>query len=132
MAHRTRTRSEGPLRPPWRQRRGQSAFTPARAPAGGPAAADTPQVPNCSSGECRRAGKGERADLVLGLDARLDPRPRGRSGAGLVGAAGWRDRVGGACVSAVDRALKRACQEGSQTCIGDALTLTSGGGGVSC
>jgi hypothetical protein len=130
MARRTptRTRPEGPLLP--QSRRHQGATTPVaalHAAVVSPGSASTP---------CRPPGErwwfvdaGDEWDRAHRVAERVDVVAHGRRGAcsGEV-APGRRPcadliRVG---------PVQRACQRGSQTCIGDPVTLTSGGGGVPC
>lgn len=73
--------------------------------------------------DCVRSG--ELPSITLGRRGRASAGDRGAARSWLLG------RLGGARMSAAI-ALQRSCQRGSQTCIADALTLTSGGGGLSC
>jgi hypothetical protein len=128
----TRTRPEGPLLP--QSGRHQGAATPVaalHAAVVSPGSASTP---------CRPPGErwwfvdaGDEWDRAHRVAEQVDVVAHGRPGAcsGEV-AAGRRPCADLIRVGPVRRALQRASQGGSQTCIGDAVTLTSGGGGVSC
>lgn len=128
----TRTRPEGPLPP--QSGCHQGATTPI-------AALHAAVVsPGSASKPCRSLGErwwfvdaGDEWDRAHRVAEQVDVVAHGRAGAcsGEV-APGRRWRAGVSGLGPVRLALQRSCQRGSQTCIGDAVTLTSGGGGVAC
>lgn len=127
----TRTRPDGPQLP--QSGRHQGAATPVaalHAAVVSPGSASTP---------CRAQGQRwwfdawDEWDRAHRVAERVDVVPRGRWGvSGSEVALGRSPRAGVTGLGPVRLVLQRSCQRGSQTCIGDAVTLTSGGGGVSC
>lgn len=131
MARRTRTPPEGSLLPKSRHRQGATTAVPAL---------HTAVVsPGSASKPCRAPGErwwfdaGDEWKRAYRVAEPADIVSCDRWGAsGSEVAPGRRPPACFTGLGPVLRALQRACQRGSQTCIGDALTLTSGGGGVSC
>ena len=127
MARRTRTRPEGSLLPKSRHRHG--AFTCVAALRSGVLSPGSAPAP----GERWWFDAGREWNRAHRVAEQADAVPCDRWGAnGSEVAPGRRQRAGVTGLGPVRLVLQRSCQRGSQTCIGDAVTLTSGWGGVSC
>jgi hypothetical protein len=131
MARRNRTRPEGSLLPKSRHRHG--AFTRVAALCSGALSPGSAPAPCRAQGQRWWFDAGDEWNRAHRVAERVDVVPRGRwSVGGSEVALGRSPRAGVTGLGPVRIVLQRSCQRGSQTCIADALTLTSGGGGVSC
>lgn len=127
----TRTRPEGLLGPQSRHRQG--AFTRVTAMRSGVLSPGAPQAPCRTPGERWWFDAGHEWNRAQRVAEQADVVPCDRWGAsGSEVAPGRRPCAGVTGLGPVRLVLQRSCQRGSQTCIFDAVTLTTGGGGVSC
>ncbi len=136
MVHRTptRTQPEDPRPAVGRQRRRQGAFIPGAAQRAAPVSPGSAPTPCRAPGATEWFPAGAESTRAHSVAEQADVVPRDVwCASGSEVAPGRRPRVGvTGRLRPVHRALQRSRQSGSQTCIGDAVTLTSGGGGVSC